>query len=284
MMSLLKVLVAVVLVCCHFLQASSNQVKIDSWCYKPHGRDCLWYQNCIQKRHPCLNNNYAMTYAHYFCKKFGEDYASYSSKGQQWVDGTRKCLQRVLVPFLDNFKSCEDLKQSAFDSHTCCYLAGSKCTPATETAVSICQVPFSDWFRVFWTIKDSFNVFSQRSDLSNSLKGVLGVLKGCAVSKLGDELPKKHMRQFRIKRSTGDGNLNIKENLEQKFDLKNKGVDWLSYVEKNGDEFHLLLARDALHQTDKVESTLQKISNHLADMTSIHNFQFKDCTDIECLK
>ena len=127
-----------------------------------------------------------MKYAHHFCSKFGVGIDSFSAKGKQWVNATRKCLQRVLVPFLDLEKiQCKDLKTRAFASHTCCYLAGKECTPASEQNPSICEVPFADWLKVFWITKGAFNVFGQNAEAKLSLQLIMQVLQGCAVSKLG---------------------------------------------------------------------------------------------------
>lgn len=180
------IVVLFALVQCSYTAPSA--VTIDPLCYNPSGKDCTWYAKCINKKHPCPFDNYAMQYANYFCEKFGNDYNTYSTKGKQWIDRTRKCLQRILVPFLDNFTTCPKLKQAAFDSHTCCYLAGKECTPVGERHLpSICDIPLSDWLRVSWTIRDAFNVFSAHSDVLSTLKGGLGVLKGCASHHLGDE-------------------------------------------------------------------------------------------------
>ena len=123
----------------------NSLVQLPSTCYDPPGQTCQWYPKCLEVRHPCPKQNYAMKYAHHFCSKFGDQYEKFTSKGKQWVDRTRKCLQRVLVPFLNQSSiECDDLKKEAFGSHTCCYLAGDQCTPVEEraTAVSICEILF----------------------------------------------------------------------------------------------------------------------------------------------
>lgn len=127
-----------------------------------------------------------MKYANHFCSKFGENYKIFSTKGKQWIDATRKCLQRSLVSYLDAKNiDCAELKTKAFQSHVCCYLAGKECTPASESNPSVCDLPFSDWLRVSWVIKGAFNIFGQNSEAALSLQQAMTVLRGCAVSKLG---------------------------------------------------------------------------------------------------
>jgi len=182
----------VALICLSLWMTQVNSlVEIPSHCYDPPGQTCQWYPECLEKRHPCPKQNYAMKYAHHFCSKFGDQYKKFTSRGKQWIDGTRKCLQRVLVPFLNRSKiECDDLKKEAFDSHTCCYLADPQCTPDDEkaTSISICNVPFQDWLRVFWITKGAFNVFGQNSEVTGSLKLILKVLHGCTFGQLGDEV------------------------------------------------------------------------------------------------
>uniref|UniRef100_A0A7M5XEX2 Uncharacterized protein n=1 Tax=Clytia hemisphaerica TaxID=252671 RepID=A0A7M5XEX2_9CNID len=172
---------------CTLITGTSCLTNIPAYCHKPHGQTCAWYPECIEKRQICPgNDNYAMKYAHHFCTKFGQEYSTFGTTGQKWVDATRLCLQRALVPYLDDQSvTCKNLKKVAFDSHVCCYLGGPACTPSNEIRPSVCDVPIKDWLRLFWIVKGSFNIFGQHAEVVGSLRQIMGVLKGCAKHHVG---------------------------------------------------------------------------------------------------
>ena len=142
-------------------------------CYSPDGRDCSWYRDCLEKKHPCAGHqaDYAIKFAEKFCLLFIDNYNSFSSKGQQWVDGVRKCLQVTLVPMIRPYFNgdCEDIKKEAFDSHAPCYVNPGFGVP------SMCDLSCGDWLSVFWTIKSSFLT----SDAFRVLTGMIEVGSKC---------------------------------------------------------------------------------------------------------
>ena len=142
-------------------------------CYNPDGRDCSWYRDCLEKKHPCDGQpaSYAIKFAEKFCLLYRDNYNLFSSQGQQWVDGVRKCLQVVLAPMIrPYFKgSCEDIKREAFDSHAPCYVNPGFGAP------SMCDLSCGDWLRVFWTIKSSFLT----SSAFRTLTGMIEVGYNC---------------------------------------------------------------------------------------------------------
>ena len=138
---------------------SSSKTPLPTTCYSPSGTDCEWYQDCLERRFPCVGTSadYAMKYAAHFCAAYSRNYNQFSSLGKIWVDAVRKCLQVSLAPLLRECNSgitCEFIQDTAFKSHDCCYLAGAACTP--RGTPSICDISFFDWITVFMTIKDSF--------------------------------------------------------------------------------------------------------------------------------
>ena len=154
----------------------SETPTIADSCYHPHGKGCKWYEYCLEKRHPCPKDNYALKYAKYFCDKYGDAYSQFSEKGKEWIDGVRLCLQNSLVPMLHENITCAEMKREAFDAHVCCYLATCD---HTKQKMSICDVPFPDWLKAFWVIREAFDVFGQHAEVMKSLKTVLNVMSGC---------------------------------------------------------------------------------------------------------
>lgn len=106
------------------LFTSSNNRSLPQQCYSPSGTSCGWYRNCLEKRYPCeaTSNGYAIRYAEKFCKLYGDRYSLFSIDGRKWVDGVRKCLQVALVPLIRPWKnpSCQEIRKTAFASHTPC--------------------------------------------------------------------------------------------------------------------------------------------------------------------
>ena len=123
-------------------------------CYSPTGYDCNWFTDCLEKKYPCKASStaYAVKYANLFCTVY-EAYAStYTSNGQNWMNRARKCLQISLVPLLRRWvkPTCQDIRRKALNSHTSCFLK-----PDNQPK-SICDLNCNDYFKIFWTIRESF--------------------------------------------------------------------------------------------------------------------------------
>lgn len=149
-----------------------NATALDLQCYSPSGAECTWFANCLQKEFRCegTEDSYVISYAENFCTMFMEKRGNLSAKGQQWMDAARKCLQVQLVPVLRQFAlfACSSIKQRALRSHAACYLQPFINEP------SVCDLPPSDFWAIFWTIKSAF-----KTDFQESLLGVLKVAQGC---------------------------------------------------------------------------------------------------------
>ena len=131
----------------------SPTATLSSACYSPSGSDCNWFTNCLKKKYPCKGSStaYAVTYARIFCAVYEAHHSTYSSTGQNWMNSARKCLQSSLVPLLRPWvkPTCQDIRRKALNSHTSCFLK-----PDNQT--SICNLNCNDYFKIFWTIRESF--------------------------------------------------------------------------------------------------------------------------------
>ena len=159
------------------LLAASPTTSLPAECYSPTGDSCDWYRNCLEKKYPCedTSNAYAIKYAEKFCRLYDKRYSLFSKDGQKWVDGVRKCLQVTLVPLLRPWKnpSCKEIRQTAFASHTPCYLHPDKDVP------SVCDLDCWEYFKIFWTIKGSFTALDTAWE---SIKGMWNIGSKCGVA------------------------------------------------------------------------------------------------------
>lgn len=159
-------------------QCSTNdpkptEIPLPDWCYSPSGTDCNWYKECLSKAYPqCQDDKdeYAINFAEKFCNLYTQNLKIFSSNGQKWVNAVRKCLQVKLVPTIDKYrkKTCGELKNLAFETHTPCYINPD------GSSLSVCDLSPTDLGKVFWTIKGSF-----LSAFSPSVKGLWDVSKVC---------------------------------------------------------------------------------------------------------
>ena len=160
------------------LFTASPTTSLPADCYSPSGDSCDWYRNCLEKKYACeaTSNAYAIKYVEKFCKLYDKRSSLFSPDGQKWVDGVRKCLQVVLVPLLRPWKkpSCQEIRETAFASHTPCYLNPDKDVP------SICDLDCSEYFKNFWTIKGSF---TELDTAWESIKGI-GMRSPIKIAKL----------------------------------------------------------------------------------------------------
>ncbi|MFO0626113.1 MAG: hypothetical protein U0325_10895 [Polyangiales bacterium] len=86
--------------------------------------DCAYYRACLDARHPCGDEGYALAYGERLCHAFIAGRAAFSLAGQAWLRAVRTCLQRALVPLrARDDLGCEALEAAAYASHAGCYTA-----------------------------------------------------------------------------------------------------------------------------------------------------------------
>lgn len=79
--------------------------------------------------------------------------------GDEWVNSTLVCLQRMLVPLVEEDPeelSCRSIKTFAFDTHPLCYTGGGGSQP---TDPSVCFLSPSDWGCIIGTV-DTIDLLS----------------------------------------------------------------------------------------------------------------------------
>lgn len=226
-------------------QPTVMTTAIPEWCFSPSGTECSWYRECLEKRYPCkeTGNSYALDYAEKFCNLYVQHYSEFDNTGQQWIDGVRRCLQVELVPILRPFvrKTCEQIKQMAFDSHPGCYLNPNEGKP------SICEIGVTNWAKVFWTVKSAV-----LQAPTATFKQMVQVMQACGGEILtkGMELIQLKITEVKddIKRNWDEFSDNVTKKLSEKTGWIKKGILYFVYPFS---ENHKLNKRSTDNDTDE---------------------------------
>lgn len=104
-------------------------------CHAPVAEDCSFYRTCLEATRPCGEDGYALGFGERLCYAFLADDARFSAEGRAWLREVRPCLQRGLVPSLDDHAACDESYERAMSSHVACY---------TDEAHAICDLPLGD--------------------------------------------------------------------------------------------------------------------------------------------
>lgn len=181
----------------------SPTATLSSACYSPSGSDCNWFANCLKKKYPCKRSNtaYALRYAHIFCAVYEAHHNTYSSTGQNWMNSARKCLLSSLVPLLRPWvkPTCQDIRRKALNSHTSCFLKPD------NQQTSICNLDCNDYFKIFWTIRESF--VGGLDTAWESIRAMWNIGIDCgaqSISKCFEQAIKGNMRIVKIRISRFD--------------------------------------------------------------------------------
>lgn len=118
-------------------------------CHNPREMaSCSYYSSCVEEVRACAGSRhpYAVSFGQFYCNRFTERSAGWSTHGQRWVKEVMLCLQEELVPFVDNPAdwSCRSLRNAAIGSHVGCY---------TKRGQSICELPINDLKSVVATLE-----------------------------------------------------------------------------------------------------------------------------------
>lgn len=225
--------------------AYSRPTKLPSWCFSPTGAECNWYRNCLNPRYLQCDKRFTteiIAFAEQFCQLFLNAYSQFTSLGDLWLNGVRKCFLVSLVPRLRNWhqvEDCEDLTTNAITSFSDCFMAPFPGIP------SICRVPLADLWTMFWHMRQTLPAFSRRG-----LEGMLRSIENCTrfqredllrgrVRKLtfqfnarapstkrdlsgGLEFDEEHGDRFELAKAFGD-------EIAKKFRCNEKGIVWFAY-------------------------------------------------------
>lgn len=137
----------------------------------PEIGSCEYYQ-FLEGLTNCGPQGYPLAYGLSNCEKISKT-EGLSSDGILWLGKARTCLQRRLEDARAGANpplSCTTLHETAFASHTSCYLDPE----GVSDGPSICDLPLSDIRKIFKRIKKS-DIFS-----SSGIQTTLKIAENCA--------------------------------------------------------------------------------------------------------
>lgn len=151
-----------------------------SACMNPVMKSCSFYSDCMESKVPCGPKGYALGYGLNFCGKFSHTLKSFSSRGQRWIWDTMNCLQKTLVPSLENCENnCSILRKTAFASHPRCYVKSG-----------VCELPVFDWITIVSVVgKDLLNGEGFVQALKTVPHCIPDILKRISITILQQSLP-----------------------------------------------------------------------------------------------
>ena len=126
--------------------------------------NCDFYTKCLENKFQCGATGYPIGYGFKYCSKFLEFQSEFPQKGREWIDGTLLCLKQALVQFTTKStdpKICNNILQTAFDSHPNCYVQAGFCElfyqpDIVQTVQALLKVYELNDFKSLTSIKQIF--------------------------------------------------------------------------------------------------------------------------------
>lgn len=114
---------------------------------------CNFYADCLNKLVSCGPDDYPLGDGFKYCSTFLKNRRYFSDEGQKWVSAAGFCLQKflqdeIVAGTINATTSCQYVKDVALSSHKDCY---------TKINPSICEIPITDWIRILYLVRSSFN-------------------------------------------------------------------------------------------------------------------------------
>jgi len=151
------------------IESETDLPTLTNECSDPPLGQCSFYEDCLETQYHCGPNGYPIGYGLKYCEKFKLAHSTLSTQGQSWMMNTMKCLQYALViegtGGVGAVKTCNQLKNKAFDSHARCYLENG-----------LCNLPPSDWKAIvdIVSLKTMFSSWKAMKETLEAAKGCLG--------------------------------------------------------------------------------------------------------------
>jgi hypothetical protein len=96
------------------------------------GHEAVFYQCAEQYAdhgHGCGADGYLIGYGTKYAQRFyAQARPKMTARGQLWIDHVLVCLQHDLRDAIDSATSCDDIWNTAFDSHPQCYIENGFCS------------------------------------------------------------------------------------------------------------------------------------------------------------
>ncbi|ELT93371.1 hypothetical protein CAPTEDRAFT_227571 [Capitella teleta] len=115
-----------------FFESSGRQEAegpISETCIAKASRGVCDFYPCFDQRHPCEDDNYALTYGWRFCSQFELHYTRLDDEGKRWVNATRKCAMAAMLEFYnDDNVNCQDVEAEMIEAHGECEAQNGLCS------------------------------------------------------------------------------------------------------------------------------------------------------------
>ncbi|TFK50704.1 hypothetical protein OE88DRAFT_287234 [Heliocybe sulcata] len=158
----------------------NSTVPVD--CASPPYDSCAFYLECLESRFHCGPDGYPLGYGLKFCTKFSQERSKLTPAGQTWMLNTMHCLQTALVPEATGEvqMTCQELLDTAFDTHAGCYIGSGLCTLNPKDWVAIVDIVrigtlFGSWDAVKETFEAAgdcaeFIAFATKTAIKRDIK------------------------------------------------------------------------------------------------------------------
>ncbi|XP_028396521.1 uncharacterized protein LOC114520456 isoform X1 [Dendronephthya gigantea] len=145
---------------------------VPSSCYTPDPNTCTWYKQCFNRAFPSCDNDNEKTikFLTEFCSFNQQKPNVLSTRGNQWLEATVKCVKRKLTPLLatnQQVKNCEDIRTTVMERYSQCY---------REPNSTFCDLGEDDRLGLFWHLR--YNS-SYHNTYEKGLKSVLDLMREC---------------------------------------------------------------------------------------------------------
>ncbi|XP_066921669.1 uncharacterized protein [Clytia hemisphaerica] len=142
--------------------------QLADWCSKDNDTGCHWYDQCIGKYLNCENTatERDIAFNKALCKLTDNHFTrkqELSSSAKDWLNNTKKCLKSQYLN--DHIKADKLIECGGIHIHTvnlqmCCLLGLPGCHQGTK-AVSMCDLPWRELWRIATELGESFNGFNE---------------------------------------------------------------------------------------------------------------------------
>ncbi|XP_028396523.1 uncharacterized protein LOC114520456 isoform X2 [Dendronephthya gigantea] len=154
---------------------------VPSSCYTPDANNCTWYKQCLNRAFPSCDNDNKETikFLTEFCSFNQKKLSVLSSRGNQWLEATVKCVKRKLTPLLasdEQVKNCEDIRTTVMERYSQCY---------REPKSRFCDLSEDERLGLFWHLR--YNS-SYHNTYKKGLKNVLDLMRECRDTAKDDAL------------------------------------------------------------------------------------------------
>lgn len=104
---------------------------------------CEFY-SCMEQKTQCGKNGYWKKWGLYYCQKFLFHESEFSPASQKWLQASRLCLQRSSQHLASGNLTCEQMGDTALNTHVGCYVD-----------TGFCELTVSEKNKIYWYLSSA---------------------------------------------------------------------------------------------------------------------------------